>query len=172
VIRAGRPPRGNIESRGESRIRGDSSADFKEPPLSTHAVVARRIFTSEVSRGGDLETLNAVVSPLCGCLHPCFLAPDHCPPVRGDPMSSSGAVAVSLGPTPARGRERRRRDLALDLSRDPFAPRVPSSRTPCTSLGHSARPHRRPAMSLENDRAISRQVRELRVPSESPTSLG
>src|SRR6188474_2515056 len=44
-------------------------------------------------------------------------SPRHCPPVRGDPMSSSGTAAESLEPTPACGRERLRRDLSLD----PFA---------------------------------------------------
>jgi hypothetical protein len=60
----------------------------------------------------------------------------HCPPARGGPKSSSGTVAKSVGPTAARGREHLRRDLALDLLRAPFAPRVVSSRTPCTY--HSA----------------------------------
>ena len=84
-------------------------------------------------------------------------------PVR----SGRGKVASSsVRPTPARVQQRLRRDLSLGRS----APQAPSSRTRCTSSLHSVRPHRRQATLLENDRASSRQVSALRIPTGSPTS--
>jgi hypothetical protein len=92
---------------------------------------------------------------------------------RDDGPATGGGVPVSVAsssvrPTPARVRQRLRRDLSLGQS----APRALSSRTRCTSLLHSVRPHRRQATLLENDRGSSRQVPALRIPTGSPTILG